>query len=401
MKQYYIIITPFFPDKNSFRGVFIYDQAKAIERNSNYQVVVFKPKSLNSKEKDYIYNGIQVHFFYDIQMPSYILNGLTNGFNNFFFLYKLKKSGINIDDIKIAHAHTARFASFPLTLKKENHNIKTLVQHHDPDPLNIRNGFLSLKKWNAVYRTRMSTHLFNQIDCHICISNFVADSLCSFPGPPKNLYLSSYKQVLNLVKSEPSLKIKNLYILYNGVDTSIFYPNKKQTNTVFTIGCIANFVDWKSQETLIYAINILKKKQLKIKTIFIGSGPTLQTCINLAKTLNLTESIEFKKEVHHQELATFYNNLDLFVLPSYFEGFGCVFTEAAACGIPYIICKHQGASEYIPETETNLWTFTPKNYSELAYKIEYYMKKKPEQHLNKTLNINILIKDFIAYLNQL
>ena len=29
------------------------------------------------------------------------------------------------------------------------------------------------------------------------------------------------------------------------------------------------------------------------------------------------------------------------------------------------------------------------------------MKKKPEQHLNKTLNINILIKDFIAYLNQL
>ena len=144
-----------------------------------------------------------------------------------------------------------------------------------------------------------------------------------------------------LVKS----KIKNLYILYNGVDTSIFYPNKKQTNTVFTIGCIANFVDWKSQETLIYAINILKKKRLKIKTIFIGSGPTLQTCINLAKTLNLTESIEFKKEVHHQELATFYNNLDLFVLPSYFEGFGCVFTEAAACGIPYIICKHQGASE--------------------------------------------------------
>lgn len=56
MKQYYIVITPFFPNKESFRGSFIYDQVKAIERNSNYQVLVFKPKPINSKEKDYNYN---------------------------------------------------------------------------------------------------------------------------------------------------------------------------------------------------------------------------------------------------------------------------------------------------------------------------------------------------------
>lgn len=401
MKQYYIVITPFFPDKESFRGAFIYDQVKAIKRNSNYQVIVFKPKSFKSKEKDYTYNDIQVHLFHDIQMPSYILNGLTNGINNLFFLRKIKEVGININDIEIAHAHTARFASFPLILKSKNQHIKTLIQHHDPDPLNIRNGFFSMKKWNAIYRTRMSTHLFNQIDCHICISNFVADSLCSFPHPPKYLYSTSYKQVLQLVKQEPPVQIKNLYILYNGVDTSIFHPNRHKENSIFTIGCIANFVDWKSQETLIRAISILNEESLKLKVIFIGSGPTLQTCINLTQTLGLTNYIEFRKEVHHQELASFYNSLDLFVLPSYFEGFGCVFTEAAACGVPYMICKHQGASEYIPTDEANLWTFTPKNYLELAKKIKYYVNKRPKQHLDKDLNIDSLIKNYLKFVDTL
>ncbi len=72
MKKYYIIITPFFPNSDSFRGAFIYDQVRAIAKNSSYEVVVFKSKSITSGEKDYMYRGIQVHLFDDIQMPSSI-----------------------------------------------------------------------------------------------------------------------------------------------------------------------------------------------------------------------------------------------------------------------------------------------------------------------------------------
>ena len=69
MKKYYIIITPFFPHSDSFRGAFIYDQVRAIAKNSSYEVVVFKSKSITSGEKDYMYRGIQVHLFDDIQLP--------------------------------------------------------------------------------------------------------------------------------------------------------------------------------------------------------------------------------------------------------------------------------------------------------------------------------------------
>lgn len=118
MKKIYIVITPFFPSVSSFRGAFIYDQVQALKRNSNYEVIVFKPKRICSKEREYTYKGIKVYLFSDIQMPSYIFNGLSNDINNLLFLKAIKKIGIRVDDIEIAHGHTARFASFPLALKK-------------------------------------------------------------------------------------------------------------------------------------------------------------------------------------------------------------------------------------------------------------------------------------------
>ena len=43
--KYYICITPFFPLENNWRGAYIFDQVKAIQRNSDYNVVVFKPSN--------------------------------------------------------------------------------------------------------------------------------------------------------------------------------------------------------------------------------------------------------------------------------------------------------------------------------------------------------------------
>ena len=401
MKKYYIIITPFFPKSDAFRGAFISDQVRAIAKNSSYEVVVFKSKSITSGEKDYMYRGIQVHLFDDIQMPSYILNGLTNEINCSLFMKAVKRLNIDLDNVVIAHGHTARFAAFPLALKRINHNITTLVQHHDPDPFNIRNGRFATKRWNAVFRTWMSTKLFTQVDCHVCVSRFVEESLRKFPHPTDSLYFDSYKRVLKVVGNTPPANIKHSYVLYNGVDCSIFNSESHRIHPTFIIGCIANFVDWKGQETLIRALDILKSKQDQLKMIFVGSGPTLQDCMNLVQELNLTDIVEFRKEVHHHELAAFYHSLDLFVLPSYFEGFGCVCTEAAACGVPYMICQGQGAAEYILEEESDLWTFIPKDYEQLADRIDYYRTNKPIQHLCETFDIDILMKQFLNFLESL
>ena len=50
------------------------DQVKAIQRNSDYEVVVFKTNPLGLKEDDYEMDGIKVHVIRPFLMPSYILN---------------------------------------------------------------------------------------------------------------------------------------------------------------------------------------------------------------------------------------------------------------------------------------------------------------------------------------
>lgn len=51
--KYYIVITPFFPTEESFRGSYIFDQVRAIEKTGRYKVVVFKSADNKIKKKSY------------------------------------------------------------------------------------------------------------------------------------------------------------------------------------------------------------------------------------------------------------------------------------------------------------------------------------------------------------
>jgi len=403
--RYYITITPFFPTEDSFRGPYIYDQVKAIQRNSEYEVLVFKPKRLWQYYDDYEYEGVKVFYFNSIDMPSYILNGLTNNLNVCLFLKRLRELQIDIHDVAVAHGHTSQFAAYALALKRINSSVKTIVQHHDCDPYTIRNGCWARKKWNARFRAYRSIDLFEKVDLHLCISNYVKDSLLNFPLPPKNLYYEKYQDALNCVKGVRKPNIKDVYVLYNGVDCTKFNRVKKYTlstpkRELYTIGCIANFVELKDQITLLKALKILVNQGISdIRIIFVGSGPTLEGCLQYIESNRLNSYVEIRSEVHHSELKEYYQSLDLFVLPTFFEGFGCVCTEAAACGVPFMICKHQGAAEYINPCEDNLWTFEPHDYKKLAQLILNAKSNGLKQNLIYSYDINLLVADYLKYIS--
>ena len=123
--------------------------------------------------------------------------------------------------------------------------------------------------------------------------------------------------------------------------------------------------------------------------------------VSYHKVHGLYQYVEWPKEVTHDKLPDYYHSLDLFVLPSYFEGFGCVFTEAAACGGPFMGCVNQGYSEYIPEEEKNKWLIEPGNFVQLAKNIEAYMKYGYHQKLCKSYVIDELIQGYLSYIAKL
>lgn len=382
------------------------DQVKAIQRNSEYDVRVFVEGGNDAS--DYEIDGVTVYRYKTRELPSNLLNGFFNGYNSRSFVKRVLALGINPMDVAFVHCHVSMRAVCGLALKKLNPNIKVLLQHHDLDPFNLRSGMIGRNNhFNIRYRAKKAIALYNQVDLHICISFACRESLLHFPNTRQGEIYEDCKRSLSLCKGLPSIHPKNTYVLYNGVDCRMFNKGKRTTkikeeNSIIKIGCIANFQELKGHITLIKAFEILHKKGFdNIRLSLLGSGETKNMCVSYLKLHGLYQFVEWPKEVTHDKLPDYYHSLDLFVLPSYFEGFGCVFTEAAACGVPFMGCVNQGYSEYIPEEEKNKWLIEPGNFVQLAKNIEAYMKYGYHQKLCKSYVIDELIQGYLSYIAKL
>lgn len=403
MKPYYICVTPFFPTPTSWRGAYVLDQVKAIKRNSDYEVVVFTP----SYPTPYELEGIKVYAYKARVLPSNVLNGIFNGHNGRAFVRSVKEAGIDPQQVAIVHCHVSMHAACGLALKQLNPQIKVLLQHHDLDPFNLRSGVIGrYNRWNIRFKVWRAQQLYNQVDLHVCISEACKASLLAFPRLRTGEVYDDYMRVAAKAQGMKSVSPRNTYVLYNGVDTSLFAPQPQAANEpVFRIGCIGNFCDLKDHMTLIKAFELfaqqLKQKQVEtpVKLSLLGTGETRALCEAYIADKGLEPLVEWPCEVNHNELPHYYQSLNLFVLPSYFEGFGCVYTEAAACGVPFMGCVNQGYSEYVSDPEN--WLVEPHDYVRLAELMERYFWNRNEQRLCHSYDINELIKQFINYLEKI
>lgn len=401
MKNIYLEITPFYPTVNSFRGPYIYDQVKALQKNGQYEIIVLKPRSIFSKINKYTFDNTTVYLFPFIKMPGNIFNGIQNKINVYLFKKYIKKSNIDIFKVNYAHAHSSLLSIIPIALKKINPQIKTILQHHALDPYGLKNGKLKTNMFNLNYKVNNNLKLFSQIDVHVSISNRVEENLRIFPQISEFETDDVYKSILFKIRNKKPTILNKSIILYNGVDSNKFYKiTRYKEDNEFTIGCIGNFTKIKDQITLIKAIKLLiiDKGYTDIKLKLIGSGYEMSKCIDYVNKNNLERFIHFYEEVNHRKLLDFYNTLDLFILPSYYEGLGCVYLEANACGVPFIACKFQGIGDFIKEEEESKWLFSPRDEKQLSLLIEDYKMNPTKQVLKLQYDINHLISEFLTEL---
>ena len=403
MNKYYICVTPFFPSPNNWRGSYVLDQVKAIQRHTTLTVLVFMP---SKHEGEYEIENIKVYLFKTRQTPSYFFNGLFNEYNTSKFIERINSASINIDDIKFVHCHSGQNGCYGLAIRKINPRVRVLLQHHNLDICTVMNGRYAGWKLNNHYRARKAIEIFNEVDIHICISKPVKDSLLQFPKAREEEVFEPYLKRMRQMGDLQSIKVKNIYILNNGVDTSLFFSHEKrekrnENESVFRIGCIGNFQQLKDHMTLIRAFEILVRDGFTdLRLSLLGTGPTRKLCESYIVGHNLSEYVEWPNEVAHDKLPDYYRSLDLFVLPSVFEGFGCVYTEAAACGVPFMGVYNQGADEYICKDEKSKWLIHPFDYIDLANKIKDYYHNRYKQKLAKDYDIDIIIKPFLNYIEK-
>ena len=74
----------------------------------------------------------------------------------------------------------------------------------------------------------------------------------------------------------------------------------------------------------------------------------------LAQRLGVAEAVEFRGWVEHEQVPAFLAGLDVFVLPSTYEGFGVAAVEAAATALPVVASDIHGIPDVVRDGETGL-----------------------------------------------
>jgi glycosyltransferase involved in cell wall biosynthesis len=97
----------------------------------------------------------------------------------------------------------------------------------------------------------------------------------------------------------------------------------------------------------------------------------------------------------HENLNNFYNELDLFVLPSYYEALGCVYLEAWAANIPVISVEGQGFSELVSENEMENLIAKKQSPESLKDRIFEEYKKRRIYVFNEKYDIRNTISEFV------
>lgn len=173
----------------------------------------------------------------------------------------------------------------------------------------------------------------------------------------------------------------------NGIDTEGKYnPEKADQNNIQAIkeslkigvndkviGFVGRIVKDKGIDELIQAWKIVKLLNPNLKLLLVGPIEERDSISEESKRIIFEdESIVFTDFV--LDSAPYFSLMDIFILPSYREGFPTVTLEASSMKLPVIITKATGCEESIRENSTGI--FTSHEPKDIAEKILFYVNNE-------------------------
>lgn len=122
-------------------------------------------------------------------------------------------------------------------------------------------------------------------------------------------------------------------------------PRPKQR---FTLLSVCRFYPRKRLGDLVEAAFLLRESIPELEVRIVGGGPQEHAWREKARRLGLQRTVTWLKDIDAMSLAREYLSADLFCLPSAQEGFGIVFLEAMAAGLPVVAARAGAAPELVP-----------------------------------------------------
>lgn len=148
----------------------------------------------------------------------------------------------------------------------------------------------------------------------------------------------------------------------NGVDMERFVKSdsrkmksKLGLGDSFVVGYVGRLVSDKGITELVEAMNILKRSIPGVKLLLVGPFEERDSLAESVREQVLNDSSIFFTDLV-EDTVPFYNAMDVFILPSYREGFPTVVLEASAMELPVITTRSTGCVDSIVESKTGVYT---------------------------------------------
>lgn len=217
-------------------------------------------------------------------------------------------------------------------------------EHHDYDILHNHQTNLDFfylreaKKWKIPVRI-MHAHNTN------CDINWIRMKVLRLMSKAyANYYFACSEEAGKWMFGKNIINNDKFYVVNNAINVQKYsynpevrriIRNENKFDDSFIVGNISRMTSVKNQSFLIDVFNEILKLEKKAKLLLIGEGPLKKQLEAKTEKLGIQDDVIFYGTTN--KVNEILQSMDVFVLPSLFEGVPVTIIEAAASGIKYVI----------------------------------------------------------------
>jgi glycosyltransferase involved in cell wall biosynthesis len=188
------------------------------------------------------------------------------------------------------------------------------------------------------------------------------------------LVLSTSRYCCDRIRHHYGVASERLALVPEGIDLALWQPcpdplvlaEQDARRDPCTVLCVARQYPRKRIIDLIDAFALVRAREPRARLVIIGDGPDHRALAQRIHELALSEAVQLLGALSDDaEVRAWYGRASLFCLPSEQEGFGIVFLEAMASGLPVVTTTAAAIPEVVPQGQAGVLV-PPRDPSALA-----------------------------------
>jgi glycosyltransferase involved in cell wall biosynthesis len=156
-------------------------------------------------------------------------------------------------------------------------------------------------------------------------------------------YIANSRDVARFLARAHRVPIERVTVIRNAIDRNVFHPatSSRQRHRPARLGAVGRLEPVKGLDVLLAAMPEIVRKR-PVELTLVGDGSERPGLERMAKGLPVVFAGHMDAP---SDVATFLRSLDVFIMPSRWEGFPNALLEALACGVTAVVTDVPGMRE--------------------------------------------------------